>query len=294
MINRFVFLVTVSSGLMLFGCDSGNTGNETIDSEQVNLKPFNAPDQKKFAIAWLEIRDQYQKTENPIKKKNLVNRLKTLFENKKFKNWIGQIKQITAINSYVQVQINQMFSYNDKTDMVYYLDISKESDLYNYLVNLEKGDTVRFSGKIEKEFSLTNNGMVTEPMLSVICSELDGHKNSDFYLDDVPSLNDKNGILKFIQGKWSMMVPSSGTFFYYRFEINGSKIKTWARYEGEWGSPDFEGEFMISDIQYDYDGEYRELTVEEEENTSSEYGLGLRFRDGCLSFSQGCLTRGFN
>jgi hypothetical protein len=175
--------------LVLFSCESGN---ETNDSEQVNLKPFNAPDQKKFALAWLEIRDQYQKTENPIKQKNLANSLKTLLEHKKFKNWIGQIKKLIAMNSYVQVQINQMFSYNDKTDMVYYLDISKESDIYDYLVNLKEGDTVRFSGEIENEFSLTEYGMVTEPMLSVICSVLDGHKNSVDNLEDVQYQEDEN------------------------------------------------------------------------------------------------------
>jgi hypothetical protein len=139
--------------------------------------PFNTPDQKEYVVKWLENKQEYDNSSNNIIKDEIAEKTKKHFQNRSFSDWKGRVKKINNMSSYAQVVITQMINRKTPSTMTYLMDISKDSEAYNFLRNLSVGDTIVFSGTIETEISLTDWGMMDEPELKVNCTKIFGFKN---------------------------------------------------------------------------------------------------------------------
>jgi hypothetical protein len=140
---------------------------------------YNPPDQKEYINRWNNLLRDYNKTDNSVKKDELIEKCTQLFnEHKSFINWKGQVKEVNSFNDYAQLIIAQMRGEDERTTAEFHVNIYKGSPCYDLIKILKESDEIVFSGNIDSEISITGNGKITEPELLVSCTNINGIENT--------------------------------------------------------------------------------------------------------------------
>lgn len=140
-------------------------------------KKISPPDQLEFKIQWSDYLKEYENSYNGVVKEEIISKTRKLFTNKKVSNWIGRVKEIKSYDNYAKVILYQMYNLEENSSALYYLDIGQNSEAYYFVRTLNENDTIRFSGTLEREMSITDNGMITEPELKFSCDKIFNYKN---------------------------------------------------------------------------------------------------------------------
>lgn len=153
-INQLLLLVAVTITLQSCGPDYPATQNDFVESIGV-------------------IQYEYNEFEgNDMRQNSCADSLKNLIKNYgNFKDWIGEVEEInqTLGSSWVSVK----FENSQNVELKLWPEgdwlTNEPMEIFN---SLKPGMTIKFSGKIKNEISLTNWGMMENPEITINPSEI--------------------------------------------------------------------------------------------------------------------------
>lgn len=169
----------------------------------------NTQEQRDFSNKWQDDLSLYKDANNSIIKDSICEQFRKYFINKSVVNWFGTINEINNQNDYAEVEINQMYFNKNKMEMKYFIKIGKNSKAYNHIKSLNLNDTIRFSGIITDEKSLTDKGMITEPEIIISCSKIFNFDNN--YTEKSFESSSSNSYQKFKQENNITSCPKCGS-----------------------------------------------------------------------------------